>query len=353
MRRAGLAIAVLTLLTGVMWAQDEPPNRTKSTVDLSKIVRNVEIVYDLGFESRLEVENGDGYYILHIGQIHAVFGMDGANYARIVQNQRKIYNLILALQQSNKNVSHIFHEGWIAETVIDMRLVIELVKLGLESDDVGQEWFKEATLIFKKMDAELYGKFPELIRDQVCYMYRRRAEAVYQKIVDNSATVSDEVKKLFDELLKVIGDPDGKLENKILCQGAVEKLNLDGLVILLAAETEAGQLEAIAADDRRSDFIMKVGPKLNRWESGKNDKEILEAYQEFTRLTNEYNEKVFDAREEIFLELLSNSKGLPSNQKLIPLVYGDAHDFSDNIRRWNERHPNKRFGLVRFTPVSR
>jgi len=53
----------------------------------------------------------------------------------------------------------------------------------------------------------------------------------------------------------------------------------------------------------------------------------------------------YDGREDIVLELLAEGK-----EPLALTVYGSAHNFKDNIERWNALHPEMKFSLIEVDP---
>lgn len=74
------------------------------------------------------------------------------------------------------------------------------------------------------------------------------------------------------------------------------------------------------------------------------------------RIVNEITKKIipavsryiFSERENETLEMISELSG---DQKVIPLVYGSAHDFTNAIKRWNKLNPGKGFNLVTIKSV--
>lgn len=64
-------------------------------------------------------------------------------------------------------------------------------------------------------------------------------------------------------------------------------------------------------------------------------------------LSSEYNAVTLDARENVLLDIVSANK-----DPFAVTVYGGGHDWSDNIKQWNDKNPNDKFSLVVITPKS-
>ncbi len=48
---------------------------------------------------------------------------------------------------------------------------------------------------------------------------------------------------------------------------------------------------------------------------------------------------------------LISKENLVLGQKIIPLVYGKNHEFKKAVLEYNAKNPDKKIGLVKFTPL--
>ena len=73
-----------------------------------------------------------------------------------------------------------------------------------------------------------------------------------------------------------------------------------------------------------------------------NQKAFMESYK---LVTGEEIKYVFDGRERIAIESIGKD-----NLKIAVLVYGAAHEFKDDIERWNRENPNRKYNLIEIVP---
>ena len=62
--------------------------------------------------------------------------------------------------------------------------------------------------------------------------------------------------------------------------------------------------------------------------------------------SDEYSKVLFDKRENYLLEEIVRRQ----DNGIVLTVYGGAHNWKDNIERWNSEHPNQSFNLIEITP---
>ena len=59
------------------------------------------------------------------------------------------------------------------------------------------------------------------------------------------------------------------------------------------------------------------------------------------------SQRVLDDREDVLLRRI-----VENGDEIAVTVYGGFHDWSNNIRAWNRRHPNETFCLIQITPAA-
>ena len=106
--------------------------------------------------------------------------------------------------------------------------------------------------------------------------------------------------------------------------------NVVRLSALERLEQERG-LRILAAEDRVANDLA--------------GKAIESRYSELTNPRRRFH--ILDNRENVLLERI-----VTRGDKFAVTVYGGAHDWADNIRLWNRKHPDRQFALVEITPAS-
>lgn len=225
-----------------------------------------EIASQLNLDVEIQNPSDDGTYVLHIGQMHYVKGIEtnSADGIEIISVQKKIESLLLSLK--NYSVTNVYSEGRTADSNISSQLV-DIYKTKPELSHFGQD-------------------------------------AVY-------------------------------------FAGADEKLSAEGKIKILPAETAEGNDGAFIYDDelkRASDAYFNADFKTLTSE------QIEALKKEYERVKALDDELTYTLRENIAIEKIRGDIAQHSTAKLIPLVYGRAHDFSDNINRPGD----KAIGLIRI-----
>lgn len=76
--------------------------------------------------------------------------------------------------------------------------------------------------------------------------------------------------------------------------------------------------------------------------------EAREVLIDHTRFTDDDLKRiVLDNREDVVLDIVSSNK-----QRLAGIIYGEGHNWDDNIMTWNTKHPDKKFALIEVMPKS-
>jgi len=110
--------------------------------------------------------------------------------------------------------------------------------------------------------------------------------------------------------------------------GAVAKLHNEGRIEVFAAETYEANLRAQIANDQR---MIKLYESVLSGGTPLGDIELPS--------------EVTDMREDVLLDFVFKSKDRTS-----VTVYGGAHDWTNNVQKWNREHPNSKYSLIVITP---
>ena len=96
-----------------------------------------------------------------------------------------------------------------------------------------------------------------------------------------------------------------------------------------------GKIRLKAAEIRESAQRARAAAELPNWEE-----DYLAALRDFFHWTME-------EREDALLELIHRA-----GDRIALTVYGAGHDWRDNVKSWNQRHPEEPFALIEITPAS-
>jgi hypothetical protein len=303
-----------------------------------------EGVIDLGerlnekFKTSLQVESQNGQYILHIGQIHGVNNGSSEWQQKVVAHQKELEELILELKQSY-GVDVILEEGRYIDLdnggedmTLDKTLEVykkfghdhylEYVLLpnldkiderlkGFESDDL--QSIDELGLTSPQMKRKGYLEY---------YYTLENFESLLTHIISKENLSTEEVGEC-KEILERIGNikqqataMPGFTDLVYLVGGADSKLSREGVITTMPAET----LGAIENPPKTRFQTFGAGADFHE---RREDVSALVAYQFALKNTD---------------------------TKYIPIVYGKAHDFTDNVKAINELQNDDKYkiGLIRI-----
>lgn len=303
-----------------------------------------EGVLDLGerlnekFGTKLQVESENGQYILHIGQIHGVDKSSKEWQEKVVAQQKDMEQLLLELKQRYR-VEVVLGEGDYIDgsvSVEDMTLTktLEVYK------EFGHESYIEDVLLpnldkierklsnFTSEDFEAKDEFgltsPQTKRRGYLehYYALENFEALLTHVVSLQQLSSDEVQRCQEILLRIsdikqqASAMPGFSDLVYLVGGASGKLAREKQITEMPAET----IGAIA------------NPPQTRFQTFGDG-----------ALFHEQRENVSTL---VAYEFALNNQ----DTKYIPIVYGQAHDFSNNVRAVNELQtdPKYKVGLIRI-----
>lgn len=316
------------------------------------------LAHEIGSKSKMLVDNGNGRYVVHIGQSHYLEGLQWTKHADTVEaSQRRVESLLLHLNQMDPSTTNIFHEGICDNQISDF---CEDVRTKIE-DSLRAGNYKAVETLHEDMEPKLSKAWA---RTLVAYLFKTR--------IDSLAPNAPELISLSTRLSQTLGED---LKN-LYIGSASDKMLVEGKVRMLPAERERTMDEKEKLDSKlkshkheisvthqliadRSKELQKLteqhaAKKIIRKEAQKLGGEIaglkvkaLELQKQFDEvLMPEYEEMIFTGREDDALEKIDELAD--STQKIIPLVYGRAHDFSDNIKKYNLEHPDHKIGLIQI-----
>lgn len=306
------------------------------------------------FDAQLQVPSQNGKYILHIGQSHYVSGYENKiNEAKkIAQVQRGVEKILYTIAE--KGITNIFNEGYTQEIQQEypdggknykrMRKFIGSLTANRECFDILANECRKEALFYTNDRTFTSDSIAVFIKE----LFKKKAVEL-KRDLETRDQFDDKMKVSFAKAMeefKPIGTLSKLGDDAVYLLGAGEKLENEGIIELLPAETKEGNKGAF-----------KYGQELKVAGSNYFNADFKKiSLEEISRLKNEYDyfkklddKATMDDRENIAVVIIRTELENSTNFNLIPLLFGSAHDFKDNIEVSNALGVEK-FGLIRLSP---
>lgn len=310
----------------------------------------VETAEKHGFTVHFKVDNGDGDYVVHIGQTHRVRFSDIAEILGredIVQSQTAIYNLLQETSEKTDKRLVVFSEGFdrdhetglekvrylyqaIDNHLIDKNTPEILEKVNKFTDQIENSGFAE---FFDALARQKFRQFQEEFKD---YEYDENDH-------------QDQLLKIRVEHLEALYKLPS-LEvitfGKLTSEESEEIAIVNGAGLLLSLK---GIIEITPAD---SSELLEEAIKIHR------ELEDVKSAEERKKLEESWTNIVHSKRDKVVIESVSNYQDERENvitrNGVYIVVYGNNHDFSEAVKQHNEQNPDNKLGLIKFAgPVER
>lgn len=301
----------------------------------------VETAEKHGFTVHFKVDNGDGDYVVHIGQTHRVRFSDIAEILGredIVQSQTAIYNLLQETSEKTDKRLVVFSEGFdrdhetglekvrylyqaIDNHLIDKNTPEILEKVNKFTDQIENSGFAE---FFDALARQKFRQFQEEFKD---YEYDENDH-------------QDQLLKIRVEHLEALYKLPS-LEVIMFGKSTSEELGVvNGADLLLSLK---GIIEITPAD---SSELLEEAIKIHR------ELEDVKSAEERKKLEESWTNIVHSKRDKVVIESVSNYQDERENvitrNGVYIVVYGNNHDFSEAVKQHNEQNPANKLGLIKF-----
>ena len=288
-----------------------------------------DIAEKCGFEVHFEVDNGDGQYVLHIGQIHLSGEINKSEKTNkeidIIETQKKIERLILEFKRLGIG-EDVYIEGMSSTVAIDM---LKDEKKRTDSLANSVENYNKLVKDLVDMDKGEMDAFFDIngliIESHCCRLKIKEIEDFFEKhpLPPGSKEEANfnAAKKWLERFLRqasyLIKDKDS-----IYLAGGAQKLCLEGQINHRPAEDHDLNARATELAYIEGKFSVSRNSKV------------------FEMITTE--------REKTAIKIISND--MKENQRFALLVFGAAHDFKKTITENNEQNPSRKIGLIKLDP---
>lgn len=359
-----LGYGVLRQFTKEQSSDESRPSRSSlSHKESEEVLANlpvnlVEIANNYNFDVLVQVANGTGPYILHIGQTHR---LDVAEYRRTEEEQRAaeqqviaiqsdIAQLLLHIQDEQDEKITVFDEATSIESLAQLQQIHDCIPQlrTLQPNETGWKTMHELYKnVFNQLedpdeDKSLY------VRMALNYVFVRFLEEKLKDLSNSNQLPFDKNQhpELF-ALYTTLREPLYHLEEldaALYFFGAAQTLFLHDRVGLAATHSESD-----LAEKGSSDFLRKQTEFVQKWKDFDPNtapleeiEKYLEEDEEMKRLRDQIQQQLLDGREDITIGSIHSSA---PTSTIIPLVYGAYHDFENNIKNHNTQG-GQSYGLI-------
>ncbi len=313
-----------------------------------------ELARQSGCEMRLKIDNGDGPFILHIHQNHEDFEHDtskGIN--ETIRWQERIKNFLLQIASNVQKPLYVFSEGFESS---DHAKYLALYNIRQEFDQLqpsSDVWLRLAQVYQKRSEQSVLGRTNRLFF-MFCLLLGQTIERIERQLQQIPPMYSLEQQRFFTQSLSLRDDLKAAVQAadtifhppSPLYWGAELNLYLDGKVVPLSAETIEGNIKGFAAWKKYEIAAKEFNAALAR---GTDKKIRQKLWKEVLKIKPEMQRKTYHDREMIACGLI-RSHPMARRERFVPLIFGDAHDFTTVLSQQNQKLPLRKFGLIEIIP---
>lgn len=312
----------------------------------------VEIAHTANFDVSLQVPGKHDGYILHIGQAHYVHEVENEHESalQIIAVQKDIEKVLMLL--SEKNCRKVFSESSImVSDALEMhRQGMRDIASEIQADE---QCFDKLSTACKEETDPYEGNHDFASNEMVMRIrnvFKKRALECRQELISQNQ-FSEDPRASFERALLEFG-PTKKFssfgEDAVYLMGAAEKLEYENIVSILPAELYEANKGTKILDPEIEKARLNF---LNTDFSSLQPNEIEALARDYFQLVKIDNTFTFDVREDIAVKMIrEHASSTPEKEILLPLIYGDAHDFGNNVIESNTKEAGADFGLIRLTP---
>lgn len=351
-----LAGAVLTFGGKMIYEKYEKHTEEQETIEYVLKSGLQEKAEKTGFDLKVDVPNGNGPYIAHIGYMHSFTAntpsaelLNMLAHDVIIKGNKDAEQLLLSLKEKGATASVVFTEGYDEQSAGFLEFVSS-ERNRIMSVETDEGAVKKLTDIISGLPAQ--NELPRDARTSFEYLVSKKLSELSR---NNISIGNDQLSALQNICKQKLGSFDMQsVGERMIKEGAAMKTFIDGEYKIAPVESSAIRDEIRKGEAVLSPLADKLGKLAELANKGSK-----EASAEYGRIAAQYNminaqlhrEKVLDARENFAVELI---KGTASEQKVkhgvMPMLYGTSHDFSDNVKNLNKSDGKGKIGLITLVP---
>ncbi len=352
-----LAGAILTSGGKMAYEKYEEHTEEKATIEYVKSSGLLEIAEKSGFDLKVDVANGDGPYIAHIGYMHS-YKLETPSaellnellHDAILQNNQDSERLLIALKEKNEpRKAVVFTEGYDEKSIGFFEFISaeknKITAIGISEGAIG-----ELSDIISGLPPK--EKLPKVARTSFEYLVSKKLSELSLNGISLDNKRLAVLKSICE---KKLGSFDLRsINERILKEGSALKLYIDGQYQIVPAENSEVIDEIRQEEATLSNLSRKLGELAKLAKAGSK-----EASEKYGKLAFQYiilkerlhKDKVLSARENYAVKLIrSAAAAQKADRGVISMLYGASHDFSDNVKENNRLDGGTKIGLITFLP---
>jgi hypothetical protein len=354
-----LAGAMLTFGSKVLYEKYEEHVEKQATKEYILKSSLQEKAEKAGFDFKVDVPNGNGLYIVHIGYTHSYNKgkipkgelIDILFHDFIVKGNKSAEQFLLSLKDKDTIPLVVFTEGYDEQSFGFLEFISsERDKImSVEADERAVE--KIINII---NDLPTQGELPRDARISFEYLVSKKLSELSRNNISISNEQLSVLRNVCEQKLGLFDM--SSIDERMLKVGAAMKMFIDNECIIAPVESSIIREEIIKLEATLSSLANKLGQLKELAHKGSK-----EASAEYNKIALQYDtlratlfrEYVLDARENFAVRLI---KDIAAQAKIkhgvIPMLYGAGHDFSDNVKNLNESDRKEKIGLITLVPKS-
>jgi hypothetical protein len=305
----------------------------------------MELARENGFNIQLDIDNGIGEYVVHVGQVHYIIDMF-ENFPEVVSGvidcQKNIESLLLSLKSGEYVEPKIFSEMILAED--DHKAIIAYHTDNAERVVFGPSCLKdllEAYEIAVKDIPESIHKFT------LKYIFYKKLQSLYQDY-KQSGDQNNALEKEFELAEEVLKVHPSLQEEGFYLAGVGGRLAVEGHFTVLGTEDLEINRRMMAAY-RHLKSVQEEYKSI--MEVDKKDPRLVDLGLSLDSAIVDFDLLVHGEREGFAVRQLTSLYNVSDSANINLMVYGHAHDFKNKILESNNKNPDKKLGLIKLTPV--
>lgn len=300
------------------------------------------------FEPFKQVKNSKGRYIVHIGQIHREPDPESVvtDSEKVARTQKNIENIL-----EKGKFEAIFVEGVCEENKEIFEYFREVKETMFDPIPPDSKAWQELATNYYQVKEIIEGTKAESLLVVLNYIMIEKIKIFENYFAANPLQMSPEEQDLFskgyetskavEELIFVSQFEDKNFYSSL---GAGLKVFIDGKAEIYPAETIEENLQAFGTLDEYQRVFQLMGKTHH-------PKSVTGVQNELAKESGNFEKQTMTDREEVALELISQHPSFPAIGNFA-LVYGAAHDFSQEVEKFNLENPDQSIGLIYLAPLT-
>jgi len=351
-----LACSVLTFGGKMVHEKYEKHIEKQTTIEYIMKSGLQEKAERAGFDLKIDVPNGNGPYIAHIGYTHS-FKTNTSSakllnmlaHDTIVKGNKSAEQLLLSLKEKDDSASVVFTEGYDEQSIGFLEFVSS-ERDKITSIEISDQTVMELVDIIDDLPNQ--DKLPREARTSFEYLVSKKLSEISQ----NNISITNEqlfaLKSVCEQKLGSFNKQS--INERMIKEGAVMKLFIDGQYKIAPVESSLIRDQIRKEEVILSTLANKLGKlaELANQGSEKASTRYGEISSQYNMINAKlYREQVLDARENFAVKLI---KDVASQEKIehgfILMLYGTSHDFDDNVKNLNKSDKKEKIGLITLVP---